>query len=65
MFYSKFDTDFVPIPWAIAAPKMNFSIKVFFSNCDQIRRKTANVVTFTEEILNEKMFCAVCKQYMA
>ena len=36
------------------AQKMKFSIKDFSSKCDQIRRKTANLVTFTEEILNEK-----------
>ena len=30
---------------------MGFSIKDFFSKCDQIRRK---LVTFTEEILNGK-----------
>ena len=29
------------------APKMKFSIKDFFSKCDQ----TADLVTFTEEIL--------------
>ena len=39
---------------------MRFSFKDFFSKCDQIRRKTANLVTFTEEILNGKLhFCAV------
>ena len=32
---------------------MNFSIKGFFSKCDQIR--TAGLVTFTEEILNGKL----------
>ena len=33
------------------ARKMKFSIKDFFSKYDQIR-KTADLVTFTEEILN-------------
>ena len=32
--------------------KMKFSIKDFFSKCDQIRR---NLVTFTGEILNGKL----------
>ena len=37
--------------------KMKFSIKDFFSNCDQ---ETADLVTFTEEILNRKLhFCVV------
>ena len=34
--------------------KMTFSIKDFFTKCDQIR-KTADFVTFTEEILNGKL----------
>ena len=39
---------------------MKFSIKDFFSKCIQIRRKTADLVTFTEETLNQKLhFCAV------
>ena len=33
---------------------MKFSIKNFFSKCDQIRRK-CGLVTFTEEILNGKL----------
>ena len=33
---------------------MKFSIKYFFSKCDQIRRKL-DLVTFTEEILNGKL----------
>ena len=38
------------------AQKMKFSIKDFFSKCDQIR----SLVTFIEEILNGKfIFCAV------
>ena len=41
------------------AKKWSFSIIDFFSKCDQIRRKLANLVTFTEEILNGKLhFCA-------
>ena len=39
--------------------KMKFSID-FFSKCDQIRRKTADLLTFTEEICNGNLiFCAV------
>ena len=34
------------------AQKMKFPIKDFFSKCDQ---KTADLVTFTEEILNGKL----------
>ena len=37
---------------------MKFSIKDFFSKCDQIQRnphKTADLVTFPEEILNGKL----------
>ena len=34
------------------AQKIKFSIKGFFSKCDQIRRK---LVTFTEEIFNGKL----------
>ena len=34
---------------------MKFSIKEFFSKCDQIRRKLRILVTFTEEILNGKL----------
>ena len=38
---------------------MKFSITDFFSKCDQIG-KTADLVTFTEEILNENfIFCTV------
>ena len=41
----------------ITAQKMTFSIKDFFSKCDQLR----NLVTFTEEILNGKrhILCSV------
>ena len=38
------------------AQKMKFSIKDFFSKCDQIRWKTADLVTFTDEILNGKLY---------
>ena len=42
------------------AQKMKFSIKGFFSNCDQIRRFSVDLVAFTEETLNGKRhFCAV------
>ena len=34
---------------------MNFSIKNFFSKCDQICSFLADLVTFTEEILNAKL----------
>ena len=35
---------------------MKFSIKDFFSKCDQIPpQKTADLVTFTAEILNGKL----------
>ena len=33
---------------------MKFSIKDFFSKCDQIRRKQ-DLLTFTEKILNRKL----------
>ena len=34
------------------AQKMKLSIKNFFCKCDQMRRETVNLFTFTEEILN-------------
>ena len=37
------------------AQKMKFSMKGFFSKFDQIRRFPADLVTFTEEILNVKL----------
>ena len=47
--------------WSNTAQKMKFSIKDFFSKCDQIRRK---LVTFTEEILNGNfIFRAVLNTY--
>ena len=41
----------------VTAQKMKFSIKDFFSKCDQTRRKLR--ITFTEEILNEKVHFSV------
>ena len=38
----------------MTAKKLKFSRKDFFSKCDQIRRKTADLVICTEEILNGK-----------
>ena len=35
--------------------KMKFSLKDYFTKCDQIRRKL-DLVTYTEEILNEKLY---------
>ena len=38
---------------------MKFSIKGFFSKCDQIRsypQETADLITFTEETFNRKSF---------
>ena len=48
------------------AQKMKFSIKNFFSKCDQIRRELADLVTFTEEILNGilRFLCNVMIQVM-
>ena len=44
---------------ALAAQKMKFSFKGFFSKCDQIR-SPADLVIFTEEIVMEKfILCAV------
>ena len=34
---------------------MKFSIKDVLSKCDQIRRKTADLLALTEEIPNEKL----------
>ena len=46
---------------SFTAQKMEFFIKDFFSKRDQIRRKPADLVTFTEEILNRKLhfLCSV------
>ena len=37
------------------AQKMKFSIMDFFGTCDKIRRESADLVTFTEEIPNGKL----------
>ena len=37
------------------AQEMRFSIKDFFSKCDQKPKFPADLVTFTEEILNRKL----------
>ena len=34
---------------------MKFSIKDFFSKCDQIHQETVDLITLTEENLNEKL----------
>ena len=39
----------------LTAQKMKFSIKDFSGKCDQIRSFFADLVTFTEEILNGKL----------
>ena len=41
---------------------MKFSINDFFSKCDQIRSFLMDLITFTEEILNEKLhfLCSEC-----
>ena len=46
---------FPSLPWTYTAKKIKFSIKDFFSNCEQIRRKPADLVAFTEETLNGKL----------
>ena len=52
--------------FTITPQKMKFSIKDFFSKCNQIRRFSADLVTFTEEILNGRLhfLCSVegCSQ---
>ena len=49
--------------WSLVstAQKMKFSIKDFFSKRGQIRKKTADLVTFTEESLNGK-FHFLCSE---
>ena len=42
-----FDADYT-------AQEMRFSMKDFFSKCDQICRKITDLFTFTEEIYNGK-----------
>ena len=45
---------------------MKFFIKDFLSKCDQISRKRADFVTFTEEILNGKLhfLCSLILDYV-
>ena len=46
----------------VTAQKMKFSIKNFFSKCDQIwKQETADLVAFAEEILNGKLHFACIK----
>ena len=48
-----------PVLLPFTAQKMKFSIKDFFSKCDQIQFP-ADLVTFVEKILNGKLhFCAL------
>ena len=53
----------------ITAQKMTFSIKEFFSKCDQIGRKLRIWSHLLKKSLNGKLFCAVhlfvnsCKYY--
>ena len=42
---------------------MKFSIKDFFSKCDQIHSFLVDFVIFTEEILMENIFFAVCNSH--
>ena len=65
LFY--YESDFFSFWWKTisiyTAQKMKFSIKGFFSKCDQTRRKHS--VTFCEEMLNGKLhfLCSViCKK---
>ena len=52
--------EFVKLTRSPSAQKMMFSVKDFFSKCDQIWQETADLVTSNEEFLNEKLhFCAV------
>ena len=46
-------SNFFAIFWMLHCTKMKFSIKNFFSKCDLID-KTADLVSFTEEIFNRK-----------
>ena len=49
-------------PFTTTAQKKKFSIKDFSSKCDQIRSFLADLVTFTEEILNRKINFLCCEQ---
>ena len=44
------------------AQKMKFSIKDFFSKCDQIRSFLFDMVTFTEKIFNGKLHIVQCNR---
>ena len=49
---------------SITTQKMKFSLKDFFSKCEQIRKKkTANLFISAKEILNGKIhfLCSVCE----
>ena len=47
---------------SVTAQKMKFSIKYFFSKCDQICRKL-DLFTFTEEILKGKLYF-LCSEWL-
>ena len=53
--------DFSKLSGEYTAQKMKFSIKDICNKCDQIHSSPANLVTFTEEILNGKLrfLCSV------
>ena len=60
VFLVNLRTVFGIIDALFTAQKMKFSIKDFLSKCDQIRR-TLDLVTFTEEIVNGTYFlCSDC-----
>ena len=48
------------------AQKIKFSMKNFFSKWDQIRKKIADLVTFTEDMLKGKLhfFCSGTSVFM-
>ena len=65
-FYIYFDDEIfqifhlLPAPWWYTAQKLKFSIKDFFSNCDQIRRKLRIWLHLLKKSLMENfIFCAV------
>ena len=60
IFFYKIVNGLLPDLYLYTAKKMKFSIKDFFSKCDQIRRKLRIFVTFTEEIFNEKLHFLFC-----
>ena len=68
-FSRELETDFMNnvithvfyLAWLTTTLKTTFSTKDFFSKYDQILRKgIADLVTFTEEILNGKLHFAQC-----